>query len=410
VPHGRVAVGEHALRAKYRDAGLDESDWSEGAAFIYVGYVATPELTIPDFAYSGSVASVDNPDEETGDYRIQYSDNEDFTASIVCDTGWFGSGVNSVVSWELPQTMDPVYDPTPCDDLPIGTYAVRAKFRHTNTLEESLWMEPQVFDYAEIAPPPDELDIDVGAQATPAGIFGGWWTTLDGNGVNVRGTRATILLKYALIGNPNANFNCISTHRVDMEQWTSDLSKFGLIQAGVTNSRCGDCGANGGPYSFVEYKAVNASTTYTCEIYSAHSVDTAKKYAVLKYHDQGTCTGCYIARINGSQVGQIHALGTVHDGFDKADFAGATSEYSATYSTAQGQSSRVRWGKKLSNETPWQRTSQAYCCGQTWTTISDPDECSNTDDHYVFAEPYNHNNGWFVKRWVTNGAPNDDSC
>jgi hypothetical protein len=403
-----ITIGSHAVRAKYRDGSLDESDWSASSSFEYEGYYEEPLLTFPDSAYAGTVVEIEGPASTAGEFRLQYSDNEDFASSIVCDTGWLDSGVAPNIVWDLPETMDPLYDPYACDDLVIGTYAVRAQFRPAGTYEESMWTEPIIFDYSEFVPHEDDFDEDANIQGSGIPVFGGWYTNSDVSGINLRGTRATLKLKYAYIGNPNSN--CASTHRVVLERHPQGPSgPEGLIQAGIIRSRlCSDCGISSNTESFIEWKPVGGS--FVCDLVASHTVDQAKKYAVLKYHDQGTCQGCYVARINGSQIGSIHTLGTATDGFDKADFAGATSEYGTSFSTAQGQISRVRWGKKASEDTPWQRTSQAYCCGQTWTTISAPDECRNSDDHYVFAKPYNHNNGWFVRRWVENGAPNDDSC
>jgi hypothetical protein len=96
-----LALGIHDVRAKYRDGGLDESDWSSPTTFEYLGPVAVPTLDVPEFVYDGTDVSATVSD-VPGDFRVQYTTEEDFSGALSCDTGWFSSDLVSTIEWEIP--------------------------------------------------------------------------------------------------------------------------------------------------------------------------------------------------------------------------------------------------------------------------------------------------------------------
>jgi hypothetical protein len=370
-----------------------------------------PELYMDDEGdemYDGDFLQVYSPG-GPGDFQIQYAfaEHEDFD-TLWCDTGWFSSGFHPNVAWSLPATMDETYEYDPCPALDVGTYNWRARWRNSE-FEETAWSDATFTYLGEeptVDPPPPPASPPPPPTACCGGyaeghVFGGWWTEAAVNGVTLRGTRSTIYVDYISLG--DRHLTCTSAHRVVIEKYASG-NKLGLIQAGAIRTACGstDCGDSSGTRSYVEYKPLTSSRAdFVCILYPSHQHGTTKKYAVLR---SSNCADCWFARINGTQVGSVYDLD-----FEKGDIAGATSEFDYSYSTSRNQASRIRWGQAKTGQTPWQRTG-GTCCDMTWITISAPNVCSNTDNHYVFGAPFNQANGWFVRRWVQNGTPNHESC
>jgi hypothetical protein len=310
--------------------------------------------------------------------------------------------------------MDDSYNPDSCDDLDIDAYRIRVKYRHEGSTEESIWSEEAAFDFvglseqAEAVGDPNPLPNPPSIQSTTYAPLGGWWTVASVNGVTLRGARASIYLTELALG----SLASVATARIVVEQY--DGSAAGLVQAGVTDTASGArCGNIDGPEKFAEWKTVSPTSAYVCDFYGDHDFGTEKKYAVQR---TSQCTGCWVVKINGSQVGSVHNLGTGYDDFSEADQAGATGEFDIGFDDASyGQKLLARWGKRTGADTPWQRTNETCptppaACSSTWVTISAPNVCDNTDDHYKFPSVFKQTNGWAVRRWARDGSPNHDSC